>query len=165
MPQNIKDKIEKLRSEINHHNHLYYVEAQPVISDTDYDLLIKKTGETLRNQYPEFLTPDSPTQRVGGEPLEGFESVRHLVPMLSITNTYSPEELKEFDNRIKRILNEDDLAELSYVAEPKVDGVAISLVYESGIFVRGVTRGDGTIGDDVTVNLRTIRSIPLKIAG
>ena len=164
MPQNIKDKIEKLREEINHHNHLYYVEAKPVISDTDYDFLLKEL-EALEKQFPEFLTPDSPTQRVGGEPLEGFESVRHLVPMLSIANTYSPEELKEFDNRIKRILNEDDFAELSYVAEPKVDGVAISLVYESGIFVRGITRGDGTTGDDVTANLKTIRSIPLKIDG
>ena len=162
IPQNVKDKIEKLRSEINRHNHLYYVEAKPVISDTEYDRLYREL-EDLETQYPELISPDSPTQRVGGEPLEGFETVRHLRPMLSIANTYSPEELMEFDKRIKRGLSQDDLAELDYVAEPKVDGVAISLVYEAGLFVRGITRGDGTTGDDVTANLRTIKSIPLKI--
>lgn len=154
-------EIEKLRAEIERHNRLYYVDAAPEISDRDYDALIKRL-ETLEMQFPELATPDSPTRRVGGEPLKEFQSVRHTVPMISLANTYNKEELVEFDARVRKLLGETSY---SYVLEPKIDGVAISLRYENGLLVRAVTRGDGTTGDDVTANIRTIKSVPLRLAG
>lgn len=154
-----RKETEKLRAEIERHNRLYYVEASPEISDRDYDALLKQLEE-LEKQFPELASPDSPTQRVGGEPLKGFRSVRHTVPMISLANTYNKEELVEFDARVSKMLG--DTAH-SYVLEPKIDGVAISLRYENGSLARAVTRGDGTTGDDVTANIRTIKSIPLRL--
>lgn len=155
-----KRKIEELRAEIERNNRLYYIDAAPEITDREYDKLLHEL-EKLERQFPEFGSPSSPTQRVGGAPLEHFESVRHAVPMMSLSNTYSKEELVEFDRRIRKLLPE---ATFNYVLEPKIDGVAISLRYENGELVRAVTRGDGTTGDDVTANIRTINSIPLRLA-
>ena len=157
---NARKETEKLRAEIERHNRLYYVEATPDISDRDYDTLLKRL-EALEKQFPELATPDSPTRRVGGEPLKEFKNVRHSVPMISLANTYNKTELVEFDGRVKKLLGETSY---SYVLEPKIDGVAISLRYENGILVRAVTRGDGTTGDDVTANIRTIHSIPLRLS-
>ncbi len=154
-----RKETEKLRTEIERHNRLYYVEAAPEISDRDYDALLKRL-ETLEKQFPELAAPDSPTRRVGGEPLKGFENVRHTVPMISLANTYNKEELVEFDGRVRKLLGGTPY---SYVLEPKIDGVAISLRYKNGLLVRAVTRGDGTTGDDVTANIRTIKSIPLRL--
>ena len=155
------DRIEALRAEIRQHDRLYYTEAKPVISDQQYDRLMDEL-RGLEAERPELITPDSPTQRVGERPLEGFEHVRHAVPMLSIDNTYSAEELREFDGRVRRGLGQ---AEYDYVVDPKIDGVAVSLRYEAGRLVLGATRGDGQTGDDITQNLRTIRSVPLRLDG
>ncbi len=149
----------ELRQQINHHNYQYYVEAKPEISDRDYDFLLKEL-ETLEAAHPELRTPDSPTQRVGGQTLEGFATVRHRVPMLSIANTYNANELREFDARIRKLLGN---APVRYVVELKIDGVATSLTYEDGVFTVGATRGDGEKGDDVTANLRTVGGIPLRL--
>jgi len=154
-----KKEIEKLRKEINHHNYKYYVENSPVISDFEFDQLLKKL-ESLEEQFPELITPDSPTQRVGGEPLEGFITVEHKVAMLSLDNTYTYDELREFDERVKK-----NVGEVEYVVEPKIDGAGVALLYENGVLVRGATRGDGRQGDDITSNLKTIRSIPLRLRG
>jgi len=154
-----KKEIEKLRKEINYHNYKYYVENEPVISDYEFDQLLKKL-EQLEKEYPDLITPDSPTQRVGGEPLEGFKTVEHKVAMLSLDNTYNYDELREFDKRLKK-----NVEGIEYVVEPKIDGVGAALLYENGILVRGATRGDGIRGDDITSNLKTIRSIPLRIMG
>ncbi len=153
------ERVEQLRAEIQDHDYRYYVLAQPTISDYQYDMLMKELME-LERQHPELVTPDSPTQRVGGEPTKEFPAVMHDVPMLSLSNTYSPEELLEFDRRVSTLLPKQSY---QYVTELKFDGVAISLAYESGMLVRGATRGDGVRGDDITNNLKTIRSIPLKI--
>lgn len=152
-------RIKELRRAINRHNRLYYVEAKPEISDAEYDALYHEL-EALETRYPNLKTPNSPTQRVGGEPLTGFESVRHTVPMMSLDNTYNRQELIEFDRRACKLAQVESLA---YVLEPKVDGVAVSLRYEKGSLVVGCTRGDGYVGDDITANLRTIKSIPLKL--
>lgn len=156
-----RKEIEKLRTDIERHNRLYYVDAAPEISDREYDALLRRL-EDLEKQFPDLIVPDSPTQRVGGEPIKGFRSIRHTVPMISLANTYSKDELVEFDNRVRKLLGG---TEYSYVLEPKIDGVAISLRYENGRLVRAVTRGDGTTGDDVTSNIKTIHSIPLRLAG
>jgi DNA ligase (NAD+) len=154
-----KKKIEQLKKEISYHNYKYYVENNPVISDYEFDLLLKQLEE-LESHFPDLVTPDSPTQRVGEQPLEGFETVEHKVPMLSIANTYTFDELREFDERIrKRFLDVD------YVVEPKIDGAGVALLYKDGIFVRGATRGDGFRGDDISQNLKTIHSIPLRLRG
>ena len=150
-----------LRTEIEHHSYLYYVKAEPVISDLEFDALLREL-EALEEAHPELRTPDSPTQRVGGEPVEGFETVPHRVPMLSIDNTYNAEELREFDARVRRGLGGEAPA---YVVELKLDGVAMSLRYVDGVLDRAVTRGDGLQGDDVTRNVRTIRSVPLRLRG
>lgn len=152
-------KIEKLRDEINYHNYRYYVLNDPVISDTDYDILIKELKE-LENKYPELITPTSPTQRIGDELVGGFPTVTHSVPMLSLENTYSEEELREFDKRIAKTLLTE---KYEYVIELKIDGFAVSLEYRDGELMRGSTRGNGTVGDEITQNLRTINSIPLKL--
>ncbi len=152
-------RIKELRDKINYHNYLYYVLDNPEISDEAYDALFRELKE-LEEKYPEFVTPDSPTQRVGFKPLEKFETVTHAVPMLSLENAMRESELLEFKNRICKILGVDDV---EYVAEPKIDGLAVELIYENGSFVRGSTRGDGYTGEDVTLNLKTIRSIPLAL--
>lgn len=150
-------KHAKLADEIRRHDHAYYVEAKPVISDREYDRLYHELLDLEKN-FPKLATPDSPSQRVGGAPLSEFKSVRHAVPMMSLENTYSQEEVRDFVKRVQKLLPEE---KLEWVVEPKVDGVAISLRYENGAFTTGATRGDGTTGDDITANLKTIRSIPL----
>lgn len=159
-PKAVARRIEALREQIRRHNRMYFVESKSEISDHEYDLLVKQL-EKLEAEHPELITPDSPTQRVGAEPLKGFAAVEHPVPMMSISNTYSKQELQEFDARVRKLLPDEDVR---YVAEPKIDGVAVSLRYEGGALVRGATRGDGRRGEDVTANVRTIRAIPLRLA-
>lgn len=159
IPASIRKEVERLRKELHEHDYRYYVLSQPTISDYQYDQLMQRLIE-LERQYPELITPDSPTQRVGGEPTKEFPTVTHEVPMLSLANTYNEEELLDFDRRVKELLGGQSYR---FVAELKIDGVAISLLYRDGIFVRGATRGDGTQGDDITNNLKTIRSIPLRV--
>jgi len=151
--------IEKLRDEIRHHDELYYVENAPEISDREYDELLEKLQQ-LEAAHPELITPDSPTQRVGGRPAEGFPEVVHTRPMMSLDNSYNIDELRAFDERCQRLA---EGRKLEYVAELKIDGLSLSLQYEEGLLVRGVTRGDGRIGEDVTQNARTIRSVPLRL--
>ncbi len=154
-----RNTIEQLRRELERHNRLYYVEARPEISDREYDALYDQLKE-LERQFPDLVTPDSPTQRVGGAPLKEFRNVRHLIPMMSLDNTYNFDELREFDARVRKLLPGERVA---YVLEPKVDGCSISVRYEHGRFTLGSTRGDGTTGDDITANLKTIRAIPLAL--
>lgn len=154
------NRISELRSELNRHNHLYYIKATPEIADRDYDALYTEL-ETLESAHPELIVANSPTQRVGGEPLTGFSQVKHSVPMMSLSNTYSPDELIDFDTRTRKLMEE---RHYTYALEPKIDGVAISLRYENGSLVLASTRGDGKTGDDVTANIKTINSIPLKLA-
>lgn len=161
MTRIMREKIDHLRNLVRHHDWKYYVENNPEITDYEYDQLVKEL-EYLEKQHPEFTTPDSPTQRVGGEPLTHFPAVKHKIPMLSIDNTYTKEELREFDRRIKRIAMIENHQDIEYGIELKIDGVAVSLLYEDGLLVTGATRGDGFRGDDVTANLKTIRQIPLK---
>ena len=158
----IRGRIEELRELVRYHNRRYYVEDTPEISDAEYDALYKEL-EILENEHPELVTTDSPTQRIGGEPLEEFEQVMHAVPMLSLSNARKLEDLYEWDARVRRLLGDDE--EPRYVTELKIDGLAVSLRYERGRFVRGATRGNGTIGEDVTANLRTVRSIPERLSG
>lgn len=158
----IQHQIEALRTQIRHHNHLYYVLDDPQIPDAEYDRLFREL-QALEGAHPELITVDSPTQRVGGAPLSEFGSVRHELPMLSLANVFSEEELDGFDRRIHERLKDE--AALEYVAEPKLDGLAISLLYENGVFMRAATRGDGETGEDVTANVRTIQSIPLRLLG
>jgi DNA ligase (NAD+) len=160
--KDIDREVAELRAELNRHNYLYYVEAKPEISDREYDRMMSRLTE-LEAEHPELVTPDSPTQRVGGQPLEGFATVRHAVPMLSIDNTYSYDEVREWDVRVHKALNPNE--PVRYVVELKVDGVAVSLRYEHGKLVQGSTRGDGERGDDITVNLKTVREIPLVLHG
>ena len=157
----IRVRAEKLREEINHHNYLYYVLDQPEISDAEYDRLMRELQE-IEERYPSLVTPDSPTRRVGAPPQEAFGTHAHRMPMLSLANAFGEEELRTFDARIRRMLGMAD-GEVEYVAELKIDGLAVSLTYVDGIFTVGATRGDGYRGEDITENLRTIRSIPLKI--
>jgi DNA ligase (NAD+) len=152
-------EIAQLRDELRRHEELYYVYDNPEISDADYDALLARLQQ-LEAEHPELATADSPTQRVGGRPLEGFEQYEHRRPMLSLDNSYNIEDLRAFDERVKRLA---DGRRLEYVAELKIDGLSISLHYERGVLVRGVTRGDGRRGEDVTQNVRTIRSIPLRL--
>ncbi len=157
-----KARIEQLHTEINRHNYRYYSLDDPLIPDAEYDRLMRELQQ-LEQQFPEFITPDSPTQRVGAEPLASFGEVHHLLPMLSLENAFSDTELKEFDRRVRARLKTDE--ELIYAAEPKLDGLAISLRYEEGMLVQAATRGDGSRGEDVTLNVRTIRSVPLALLG
>jgi DNA ligase (NAD+) len=154
-------RAEGLRREIRRHEDLYYRLGKPEISDRAFDALLAELLE-LERQHPELVAPDSPTQRVGGEPITGFAPVRHEPPMQSLDNTYSLDELRDWEARMRRL--EPD-HEIGYVAELKIDGVSISLLYEDGVFARGATRGNGTVGDDVTVNLRTVRALPLRLHG
>jgi len=155
-----KKRIEKLREEINFHNYRYYVLDNPVTSDAEYDRLMREL-ESLEKQLPHLKTPTSPTQRVGAPPLEKFEEVRHTIPMLSLANAFEAEEVKEFDGRVKRFL--EMTRDIEYCAELKMDGVSVELIYEDGHFTTGSTRGDGFVGDNVTQNLKTIRSIPMTL--
>ncbi len=156
----IRERIEGLRERVRYHNRRYYIEDAPEISDAEYDALYNEL-ETLEGEHPELLTPDSPTQRVGGEPIEGFVEVRHAVPMLSLANARKLDELREWDARVRRLLGDDESPR--YVTERKIDGLAVSLRYENGRFVRGATRGNGAVGEDVTQNLGTVRSIPERL--
>lgn len=155
----IKKRVEKLREEIHHHDYKYYVENNPEISDYEYDQLLRELKQ-LEEKYPSLKSPTSPTQRVGGQPVEGFPTIEHEIAMLSLDNTYSEEEVREYERRLHRELPGE---EFQWVVELKIDGVSISLIYEDGEFVRGSTRGDGRVGDDITPNLRTIHTIPLKL--
>ena len=154
----VQKEIEKLRKEINHHSRLYYVEDAPVISDYDFDMLMQRLKK-LEEEHPELITPDSPTQRVGGQALSKFEQVQHQVPLESLTDVFSVDELYAFGDRMDSLLDGPH----AYTVEPKIDGLSMSLEYENGVFVRGATRGDGLIGENVTENLRTVRSLPLRI--
>ena len=154
-------RIEQLRAEIRKHDRLYYEEAAPIISDREYDRLYRELVE-LETEFPQLLTPDSPTQRVGGKPLQAFAQIQHRLPMLSLDNTYSEEEVVAFYKRISRLLPDE---KIPVVIEPKVDGVAVSLLYEDGNLKYGATRGDGFVGDDITQNIKTIRAVPHKLPG
>ncbi len=156
--EQIKARIEELKKEINHHDYRYHVLDNPEISDYDYDMLVNEL-KGLEEKYPEFVTNDSPTQRVGGTPLSKFNQVTHTVPLLSLGNSYDENDLLDFDKRIKKEVGDD----VEYVVEYKIDGLSVALKYEDGVFVRGATRGDGTIGEDITKNLRTIKTIPLRL--
>jgi DNA ligase (NAD+) len=157
--KSIEKKIEKLRDEIRHHEYRYYVLDDPEISDLEFDRLMHRLQE-LEREHPELTTPDSPTQRVGGQPAEEFPKVRHSTPMISLDNTYSVEELKDFDRRVRELSGR---AKVEYVGELKLDGLSMALTYEKGVLAHGVTRGDGMEGEDVTPNVKTIRSVPLKV--
>src|ERR1035437_732657 len=160
MSELVKHTIEELSKQIEEHNYNYYVLATPVISDFEFDKLLEELIK-LEKAHPEFLKPDSPSQRVGGQITKEFKTVKHKSPMLSLGNTYSEADLTDFDDRIKKTLH----TEYEYVCELKYDGVAIGLTYKNGILVQAVTRGDGEKGDDVTTNVKTIKSIPLKLRG
>jgi len=153
-------QIQLLRSEINQHNIHYYVQDNPVVSDSEYDELMRKL-EKLENENPTLIAPDSPTQRIGASPLSEFQSLDHRLPMLSLANAMNKDELKEFDAQVKKGLGLE--ADIEYAAEPKLDGLAVELVYENGMFTHGSTRGDGTTGENITQNLKTIRAIPLSL--
>src|SRR4051794_14282338 len=149
----------ELRRQIDHHNRKYYVDAAPEISDREFDRLLEEL-QKIEKEHPELVTPDSPTQRVGGAPIDEFRTVRHRVPMLSIDNTYNADELREWDRSVRKLLGGEQPC---YVVELKIDGVAMSLTYENGLFTVGATRGDGERGDDVTHNLKTMRGLPLRL--
>src|SRR5579863_7686225 len=161
MPKNATTsmQIDKLREELRRHEYLYYVLDDPEISDVKFDRMMEEL-KRLESANPALITPDSPTQRVGGVPRKGFETRQHSPPMMSLDNTYSAEELEDFDRRVRELTGRE---RVDYVAENKFDGLSMSLLYEGGVLVRGVTRGDGTTGEDVTANVRTIRSIPLRV--
>jgi len=158
-PKDVEKKIEALREKIRRHEHLYYVLDDPEIRDADFDKLMQQLKD-LESEHPLLVTPDSPTQRVGGKPREGFVKVPHSSPMLSLDNTYNEEELRDWERRVHELTGRSDV---DYVCELKLDGMSLALVYENGKLVRGVTRGDGSVGEDVTLNVRTVRSVPLSI--
>jgi DNA ligase (NAD+) len=161
MHSKIKLKIEKLREQIRQHDYNYYVLNEPAISDYEYDVLFNELVK-LEQEYPELITPDSPTQRVGSDLTTEFNPVQHSIPMLSLSNTYNSDELLAFDKRIKESLEKSHEEKIIYVAELKIDGVSVSLIYTEGYFTLAATRGDGTVGEEITSNVRTIKSIPLK---
>src|SRR5215475_6804357 len=154
-------RIMELREQIRHHDYLYYVESRPEVSDAEYDGLVRELRE-LESRFPELVTEDSPTQRVGGGAVDAFAPVEHHAKMLSLDNATTPDDLREFEARLRRALPG---ASFAFVCEPKIDGLGIALLYASGRFVRGATRGDGRVGEDVTQNLRTIRSLPQVLRG
>ncbi|MCL6612257.1 MAG: NAD-dependent DNA ligase LigA [Peptococcaceae bacterium] len=159
VPEAVKIRVEELRREIEKHNYNYYVLDSPTISDARFDSLMREL-ESLERRYPELAAPDSPTMRVGGAPREGFVTVSHLAPMLSLSNAFNEEELRDFDRRVRQGVGE---AGVEYVAELKIDGLAVSLVYEDGLLARAATRGDGDNGEDITPNMRTVRAVPLRL--
>lgn len=158
----VTSQVDKLRDQLNHHSYQYYVLDDPEIPDVEYDRLYREL-QSLEKHNPALITSDSPTQRVGDKPLDGFTQVKHEVPMLSLDNVFNAEELNDFNKRIQQRLDSED--EISFAAEPKLDGLAVSLLYEKGLLVRAGTRGDGTTGENITQNIRTIHSIPLKLLG
>src|SRR5215469_4666689 len=163
MPVRAKDiaqEIEELRQQIRHHEHLYYVLDAPELSDADFDLRMQKLKK-LEAAHPELITPDSPTQRVGGKPREGFVKVQHSRPMLSLDNALNEQELRNWERRARELARTE---KIEYVCEFKMDGMSLALGYRDGKLERGITRGDGSIGEDVTTNVRTMRSVPLSIA-
>ena len=160
MASSVKTKINKLREEIRQHNYSYYVLDEPTIPDVEYDKLLREL-QKLELEHPKLITPDSPTQRVGAKPLDAFAPAKHEVPMLSLGNVFSDDDLSAFEVRIKDRLKRD--ININYMAEPKIDGLAVSLIYENGILVRGATRGDGITGEEITDNIRTIQSVPLRL--
>jgi DNA ligase (NAD+) len=162
IPTNIKQRASELRDLLNQYNHLYYVTDQPEVTDSEYDRLFQELKK-IETDFPELLTEDSPTQRVGGKALDKFNQVTHALPMLSLDNVFDREELEAFDQRVRDWLNTSDIQR--YAAEPKLDGLAISLRYEKGVLVQAATRGDGEVGEDVTANVRTISTVPLKLHG
>jgi DNA ligase (NAD+) len=162
VPKKIQAEIERLREEIRGHDRRYYIDDSPVVSDTEYDKLLRFLQD-LEQQYPEIITPDSPTQRVGGGVSTTFASVKHAVPMVSLDNTYNEDEIRQWHERIVKLLPKSEVP--SFVVEPKVDGLSCSLTYENGVLKRGATRGDGETGEDVTGNVKTIKSVPLKLEG
>ncbi|KJS15869.1 MAG: NAD-dependent DNA ligase LigA [Peptococcaceae bacterium BRH_c4b] len=159
IPEKVLKKVGELRREIEQHNHNYYVLDNPTITDAAFDQMMRELA-SLEQEYPELVTPDSPTRRVGGKPREGFVTVRHLAPLLSLGNAFEEGELKDFDRRVRQALPGE---KIEYVAELKIDGLAVSLLYENGLLVRGATRGDGEHGEDITPNLRTVRAVPLRL--
>ncbi len=161
-----EQRVAELRKQLDYHNHRYYVLDDPEVSDADYDALLNELRE-LEAEHPDLLTPDSPTQRVGAQPLSKFEEVPHLQPMLSLANARNEDELRAWETRMHNLMKKQGVedARIEYEAEPKIDGLAISLVYEDGVLVRGATRGNGEVGEDVTQNLRTIKAIPLRVEG
>ena len=154
----VSETIKSLREKINNHNYQYYVLDNPIISDSEYDKLLKEL-ELIEKKYPEFIVPESPTQRIGAQPIESFGTVTHRITMMSLANAMSDDELKAFDERLKKKLNSAE--EIEYIIEPKLDGLAVELIYENGKFINGSTRGDGNTGEDITSNLKTIKGIPL----
>ena len=161
MVEDIKKKIQELRKQINFHAHRYYELDDPLIADSEYDQLFQELLN-LEELHPQLVTPDSPSQRVGSRPLAEFKTVRHTHPMLSLENAFNETELLDFEERLQRFLKSEN--DLSYMAEPKLDGLAVELVYEKGLLTIGSTRGDGRTGEEITRNLKTIRSIPLRLA-
>ncbi len=162
IPKEVIERVKKLREKIEYHNYRYYVLNSPVISDAEYDALMRELKE-LESKYPELVTPDSPTQRVGFKPAEGFKEVRHEVPMLSLDDAMNEEEVLDFDKRIKKFLNLPEDMDIEYTVEPKIDGLAIEIVYEKGSLKVASTRGDGYVGEDVTNNVKTIKTVPLRL--
>ena len=160
MPDNIEKRIDKLRDIIREHDYRYNVLADPIIGDEEYDLLVKEL-EKLEAEHPELITPDSPTQRVGKDLTKDFKPITHKVPMLSLANTYNEEELFDFDRKVRGGLPAGEKVE--YVVEPKIDGASVSINYVNGYLKTAATRGDGTVGEEITVNVRTIKSVPLKL--
>jgi DNA ligase (NAD+) len=164
--QTLEKRVAELRKQLDYHNHRYYVLDDPEVSDAEYDALLNELRE-IEAEHPELLTPESPTQRVGAQPLSKFHEVPHLKPMLSLANARNEEELRAWEKRMYNLMKKQGVADarIEYEAEPKIDGLAISLVYENGVLVRGATRGNGEVGEDVTQNLRTIKAIPLRVEG
>src|SRR5689334_13237896 len=158
MQRNVTTEIEQLREELRRHEHLYYVVDQPEITDAEYDGMMRRLQQ-LETAHPEAITADSPTQRVGGKPREGFVKVRHSSPMLSLDNALNEDEMREFDRRVRDLLKGEPF---EYVVELKLDGLSMAAHYADGVFRQAITRGDGTVGEDVTENARTIRSLPLR---
>src|SRR5437773_7093053 len=158
--KSIDQKIESLREKIRHHEHRYYVLDDPAISDAEFDRLMNELN-ALEAQHPDLITPDSPSQRVGGKPREGFVKVRHSSPMLSLDNTYSENELRSWERRVHELSGRTDV---EYMCELKLDGMSMALRYADAQLERGITRGDGSVGEDVTLNVRTVRSIPLSVS-
>lgn len=155
-------KLNELKQTIEQHNYSYYVLDAPQIPDAEYDRLLREL-QTLETQYPELITADSPTQRVGGTPVSAFAQIKHETPMLSLENSFTREETQAFARRIQEKLK--DTNPINFVCEPKLDGLAISLTYENGYLTKAATRGDGTVGEDITTNIRTIKSVPLRLLG
>ena len=158
----IKKRIKELRSLIEKHNYHYYILDTPLVSDGEWDNLFKEL-ESIEREYPELIEKNSPTQRVGAIPIDNFKTIKHRTPMLSLSNAMKNDELILFDERMKKLLNSSN--DIEYMAEPKLDGIGVELIYEGGVFTAGLTRGDGFEGEDITQNLRTIRSLPFKLLG